>query len=76
MDIKTVEKAQLICDQIVELREIISSINEDGLKIEYMTKTQHGKIPQRLIVSDGIADMVKGYLINKKEELEAELEAL
>jgi hypothetical protein len=76
MDRETYNKAKRIDARIRLVTDILDSIRNDGLKLEYDTKTTHGHVPQRLIVDNSVKDMIIEYYERELSELQKEMEAL
>lgn len=76
MDRSTYEKARAIDSGIQHVKDILDSINKNGLKLEYDVSTNHGKVPQRILADDRMKDMVIEYYERELSELQKEMEAL
>lgn len=76
MDFNTYGEAKKLYGEICRLREIIESIHESGIKLEYMEESIHGRVPRLLVVDEEVKSMILKHYRDKLDAARKEFDEL
>lgn len=76
MDFKTYGAARKLFNEQRRLEEIIESINESGIRLEYMERTDHGCVPRLLVVDEGVKELILKHYRDKLDAIRKEFNEL
>lgn len=76
MNFKTYGHAKKLYSEICRLKEIIESIHESGVRLEYMEESDHGRVPRRLVVDEEVKGLILKHYRDKLDSARKEFNSL
>lgn len=76
MDFKTYSDAKRLHNEICRLKNIIESIHESGVRLEYMEESDHGRVPRLLVVDEEVKGLILKHYRDKLDAVREEFKTL